>query len=109
MLSDPIADLRRYLVECPQKFDYRFKTSVREDIRKALFQAASADGKYMKTFFPMYDVDAKGKTFSSQLDPSGSEEKRDWIMHSPSSTDPSHPGRPCVRKFTKGEPTYRCL
>lgn len=107
MRSDPIEELRRYLVECPQKFNYRFKTEVREDLRKALFLAASANGKYLKTFFPHYDVDAKGK--SSSLDSHGPEEKRTWIMHNSTGIDPSHPGRPCVRKFTKGEPTYRCL
>lgn len=104
MPLDPIADLRRYLVQCPQKFDYKYKEAVREDLRRALFMAASLNGKYLKDFFPNYDIDGKGKSSSN----SGSE-KRTWIMHDQPGSDYSHPGKPCVRKFTKGEPTYRCL
>lgn len=107
-MADLIAEFRRYLVECPQKFNYRYTTSVREDFRKALFQAASADGKYMKTFFPQYELHAKGKSPSSDH-LGGDPVKQNWIMHQHKGIDPSHPGRPCVRKFTKGEPTYRCL
>lgn len=104
MSSDSITNLRRYLVECAQKFNYRFNGAVREDIRRTLFHAASVDGKYIKTFFPDIGIDFKGKSTSLS-----SNKKQTWIMHDYKENDPSHPGRPCLRKFTKGEPTYMCL
>lgn len=108
MTTDPIKDLRQFMVECPKKYDLRFNKSVRKDIRRALFQAASLNGKYIKDFFPELNTsEVKGKASSSEkISPSKS---FDWIINSKSGIDPAHPGRPCVRKFAKGEPTYRCL
>lgn len=103
MAHSNIAELKRYLIRCPQEFDFRFNTTVREDIRKALFISATENGKYMNSFFPAMDkFDSKGKSTSKQ-------NKQSWIINKNNGNIPSHPGKPCVRKFTKGEPTYRCL
>lgn len=112
MATDPIKDLRQFLVECPSKYGYKIDNNVRKDIRQALFQAASLNGKYMKCFFPNVDnLEVKGKSTSNDFFSSASSlpSSFDWIIHDKPGIDPSHPGRPCVRKFTKGEPTYRCL
>lgn len=104
MATDPIQDLRQFLVECPRKHNNRFDNNTRKDIRKALFKAASLNGKYLKLFFPsLGNSDVKGKVSSME------QSAFEWIINTKKHYDPSHPGRPCVRKFRVGEPTYRCL
>jgi E3 ubiquitin-protein ligase UBR1 len=117
------ADLRRYLVECPSRFNFRCNKAARRDLRRALFAAASLDGKYLDQFFPNLrpttvldsktassSVDEKEEKMDEDPDPS---KDIDYVMASNRQNnafiDPSHPERPCVRKFRKGEPLYRCL
>lgn len=103
MATSNITELKRYLIRCPQEFDFKFNASVREDIKKALFISATENGKYLKSFFPNMDkFDSKGKSSSMQ-------NKQSWTLSQNNGNTPSHPGKSCVRKFTKGEPTYRCL
>lgn len=115
-----INNLRRYFVECPKKNDFRLTKEVRKDIRRALFEAASCNGKYIDRFFPdigNLELDSQSqKSYPSSLanlrmslSQPCTKGSFDWIIKNDIKVDPSHPGRPCVRKFTKGEPTYRCL
>lgn len=108
MNTNPLLNLRNFLLECPAKHNYQFNNTVRKEIRHALFQAASLNGKYIKEFFPNLDnSEVKGKTSAGES--SSSSKSFDWVINDEDRTDPYHPGRPCVRKFAKGEPTYRCL
>lgn len=120
------ADLLRYLVECPARFNFHCNKAARRDLRRALFAAASLNGKYLDYFFP----DAPPTSVLGNegvADASGSDDDRsekmdedpdpahdiDYVMTASKQSnpfiDPSHPQRPCVRKFRKGEPLYRCL
>lgn len=86
-------------------------SATRADIRRALFRAASLDGKYIDKFFPGITPDKK-KTLFEPGDPGSildDDEDETWVICRDKGTNPAHPGRPCVRKFKKGEPTYRCL
>lgn len=108
MTANPIQNLRKFLLECASNNDYNFNNNTRREIRYALFQAASLNGKYIKEFFPHLD-NSKVKGKVSLGSTSSSPKSSDWIINNSNKIDPSHPGRPCVRKFAKGEPTYRCL
>lgn len=127
-----IAELKAYLVQCPEIYDYRFNSKAKRDLRRALYRAASLSGRYIELFFP--DIPDISETLFDGMDkesggggggagpasPSSnfsgmSEEPKqpfEWIMNQyirEQRVDPSHPGRTCSRKFKKGEPTYRCL
>lgn len=130
---DNLENFRKYLVRAPALFDYRYDTVAATDLKRALFKSASLDGKYIGQFFPELqddprdlvnnqasskgsadpDADVEMTELSSPQSESFSTTDFSWIVNDssrdPSSFDPSHPGRPCVRKFKKGEPTYRCL
>lgn len=94
--------LRKYLLECPRKFGNKYDNKVRSDLRRALFVSASNQGKYFNLFFP-------DRPEAKEDQGSDSEGEEEYIMAEDSRDDPAHPGRPCVRRFSKGEPTYRCL
>ncbi|KAG5363964.1 E3 ubiquitin-protein ligase ubr11 [Yarrowia sp. E02] len=96
-----VSMLRKYLLECPRKFGNKYDNKVRSDLRRALFLAASDDGKYFNLFFP-------DRPEAKDDQDSESEDEEEYIM-ADNRDDPAHPGRPCVRRFSKGEPTYRCL
>jgi E3 ubiquitin-protein ligase UBR1 len=130
-----IEELKRYLVESPAEFKFRCNDAAARDLRRALFRSASLNGQYISMFFPELGSDSQsvvdGMTEitsdqSSRDNSPGSDVMQDapsrkkrmvttrnWILNDvsrdPANVDPSHPGRPCVRKFRKGEPTYRCL
>ncbi|ANB11645.1 hypothetical protein AWJ20_4466 [Sugiyamaella lignohabitans] len=129
---DYIKDLLQYLVECPEKFNFKSSPAAATDLRRALFRAASVNGKYIGMFFPELSTDSQSivdgnddiSDEMSRADDDGmgkwerdrkrrKSPERNWIMsdssRDPANVDPSHPGRPCGRKFRKGEPTYRCL
>ncbi|ODQ80664.1 hypothetical protein BABINDRAFT_171021 [Babjeviella inositovora NRRL Y-12698] len=109
--------LKRYLVLCPQTYDYKFDNSVRKLIRRALFHAVSDGGQYLAHFFPGEQYEngfetsgnVSGEAFEYGSSPkydSGSESD-DWVLTPQARA--AHPRRPCARVFLKGEPIYRCL
>uniref|UniRef100_A0A060T6C4 E3 ubiquitin-protein ligase n=1 Tax=Blastobotrys adeninivorans TaxID=409370 RepID=A0A060T6C4_BLAAD len=124
-----VQSLREYLVQAPRLFDCRYNGQAARDLRRALFKSATVDGKYIDLFFTNMDparartlvnAGATGQAQEGESDDSdvemgdGDEQLNqpvEWILKDPleSHVDPAHPGRPCVRKFKKGEPTYRCL
>lgn len=101
-IDESLAALKRYLIRSPVIHGYRCSKAAKRDLRRELFRAASVNGKYIDMFFE----EATGPEVRNEV-----KSTREWAMGeaSESGKDPSHPGRPCVRKFKKGEPTYRCL
>lgn len=94
-------ELRHFLLECPQMFRYRYNNQVREELRKNLFLSATCNGKYINAFF-----EGKGKGIGKTKGKGQNGKSDDWVI---GNKEIGRPGKPCVRKFTKGEPTYRCL
>ncbi|KAK9322683.1 hypothetical protein V1517DRAFT_123131 [Lipomyces orientalis] len=83
--------LCRYLREMPARHDFSYTDETKRSLLRILFNSISANGKYLSFFFP-------------HGPPAITEE---WKMTTGES-DPSHPGRPCMHQFQKGEPTYKC-
>lgn len=122
---DYIQNLKTYLLELPSKAE-RCTDLVRNDLRRELFRAASNNGQFIELFFPdIHDSTLLKQAVGGDLDvEEWLTENRDsieqvqwnpydfsWNLESSSEgskDDPYHPGRPCVRKFKRGEPTYRC-
>lgn len=93
--KDPMAELRLGLMNLDTKFD-SFTPETRKKIREMLFSSASADAKYIRSFFPHLECDPEDRMPSLE-----------GISHL--TVNRAHPGRPCLRKLTQGEATYRCL
>ncbi|KAK9491525.1 hypothetical protein V1508DRAFT_357779 [Lipomyces doorenjongii] len=83
--------LSRYLREMPARHDFLYTDESKRSLLRILFNSISANGKYLSFFFP------HGPPAITE----------DWMM-STGEGDPSHPGRPCMHQFQKGEPTYKC-
>lgn len=111
-----IKELLAYLVNAPRNFQYKWNDKARNDLKRALFKSASMNGKYITSFFPFLgeaDEETAQTLLKEAYDPDAPDSPLNWSLGhfngKDSKVDPSHPGRPCVRKFKKGEPTYRCL
>ncbi|CAN6628113.1 hypothetical protein TRVA0_011S02454 [Trichomonascus vanleenenianus] len=126
--SDPahIRELKRFLVMAPYLYNYHFNRDAKLDVQRALYLAASLDGKYSTAFFADVDSDQlrpetqrqdppkdlDEDVMMEELNTADEQDRFEAFLHKSKGArkvDPSHPGRPCVRKFKKGEPTYRCL
>ncbi|KAK9467241.1 hypothetical protein V1512DRAFT_152636 [Lipomyces arxii] len=83
--------LCRYLRELPYTKNYVYSKEVQRSLLRVLFKSISANGKYLSYYFP------RGPPATNE----------EWKMDN-DDDDPSHPGRPCMHQFKKGEPTYRC-
>ncbi|ODV95520.1 hypothetical protein PACTADRAFT_3220 [Pachysolen tannophilus NRRL Y-2460] len=98
-------ELRRSLICLPQLFNYKFNKDTARSIRRLLYFCVSHDGKYINEFF-------SGLRYES-LDwskiNSGAKDGFNWQINDSKMEDPSHPNRPCTKKFRQSEPIYRCL
>lgn len=131
-------NLRQYFVQAASLFNWKFKEAARRDLRRMLYKSASSNGKCINSFFPelnnnqcVYtslapdkekmdiddddddDDDEEMGNNNNNNGPKKDQQGFDWLIvksnNDKGKIDPSHPGRPCVRKFKQGEPTYRCL
>ncbi|KAK9448963.1 uncharacterized protein V1518DRAFT_427403 [Limtongia smithiae] len=75
----------------PANHHYTYTDDTERKLLRILFSSIACNDQYMQYFFP-------------HGCPKASEP---WRMAG-QNTDPSHPGRPCMHQFQKGEPTYRC-
>lgn len=88
--------LREFLATQPLEHNYDLKRirNMRNELRRKLFAFATADGQFIDYLFgPGVDMMSKKPT--------------EWLGSSDKGV--SHSGRPCVRKLSTGEPTYRCV
>lgn len=95
-------DLHRFLLDFPAQNNFFFKHSLEKDIRRALFLAASVNGRFVKEFVldgASSEVRYPGhpSTFSPDNTNGGHE------------INPFHLDRPCLKKGKDGLVGYTCL
>ncbi|KAK9479772.1 hypothetical protein V1514DRAFT_327359 [Lipomyces japonicus] len=83
--------IRHYLREMPSRHKFLYGEDAKRALLRTLFTFVSSNGKYLSYFFP------HGHPPVSQ----------EWKLYN-DDEDKSHAGRPCMHRFHKGEPTYRC-
>lgn len=113
-----ITELRRALIDFPEKLNYRFNEEEKRSLRKSLFQAISCNGKYFDWFFPKLfarskSLDTVYETLEDDLQWLFSKYD-DAVANDPGleefhNCDADHKDLPCARIFRRGEPIYKCL
>lgn len=113
------SELKRFLFSLPGNRLFQFNDKVRSTIRKALFKAVSANGKYLDHFFPdafhsLVSADEKLHILDTQFDCSFNTYHKSSVCRLKSKFNSHnhhafHSGLPCARIFRRGEPIYRCL
>ncbi|KAK9472144.1 uncharacterized protein V1510DRAFT_366315 [Dipodascopsis tothii] len=85
--------LRRF----PGEHTCTYDDEIERALRKLLFTSLSKNGEYLSLFFPAGIPHTKDEWIMTNA--LASAEGLEGAMHT---------GRPCMHKFSKGEPTYRC-
>lgn len=108
MPEELLQSLLRYLASMPRGFDYHMDVAARRHLRRALYYAASNKGRHIDKFFPDL-APAHRDELDEGVYGCGAGTTGEWHIDQNANRNPSHPHRPCARKFMKGEPIYRCL
>lgn len=100
-------DLRRFLVSLPSKLGYTDNDALEQCLFKALYYAATAEGKYLRHLFPLIIQDQIDELENYEFPLSLHERRPFYTVKSPEKY--SHPkGRACARTFKKGDPVFQC-
>ena len=100
-------DLRRFLVSLPSKLGYTDNDALEQCLFKALYYAATAEGKYLRHLFPLIIQDQIDELDNYEF-PLPLHDRRPFCtVKSPEKY--THPkGRACARTFKKGDPVFQC-
>ncbi|GEQ66879.1 hypothetical protein JCM33374_g542 [Metschnikowia sp. JCM 33374] len=120
-MADPfyITELRRALIDFPERCNFRFNEEEKKLLREVLFRAISCEGKYLNWFFPrIVEKNSEIPNIVSKIlhdDIQWSFSKYDEIVSKDTELKATenhhayHQNSPCSRIFRRGEPIYRCL
>lgn len=101
-------NFKEFVINLPSKLDYSNPTAVRQNLFKALYYAATDEGKYLKDLFPVIEDEEIESLKDYSFPITKIIEKRPFFNHK-LKTSYSHPAdKACARSFKKGEPVYRC-
>lgn len=124
-MNEDIDELKRYLFQLPQKFDFEFTNDVRKNIRHQLFSSISRNCEFLDWLFPgVFACIGENGQFKDKAEVIEKLDKEfDWVYsryyrfclsNGGNNIDVHnyhayHSTLPCARIFHKGEPIYRCL
>lgn len=107
-MLDSTRTFKQFLFLIAEASNYNFNDASREQIRRATFLSATANGKYLNSFFRVDDKFQNDPTLDDYLRICKLLEALQWRIPKHLLLD-SHGDTPCARIFRKGEPIYRCL
>ncbi|KAK6884920.1 E3 ubiquitin-protein ligase UBR1 [Candida tropicalis] len=100
-------DLKRRLVEVPQKLHFKDSTGIQHYIFKVLYYSATDDGEYLQSLFPNISNDEAYHITNIYDVPVTTDQKEPFYKQVKS--DYTHPpDKACARPFAEGEKVYRC-
>lgn len=100
-------ELNRFLVSLPSRLGFADHEALEKCIYKALYYAATAEGKYLRYMFPLIIQDQIDELHKYEFPLSLHDRRPFYTVKSP--VKYTHPkDKVCARTFKKGEAVYQC-
>lgn len=110
---DPTEHLKQFLFLLAHDSNFQFNNTTREQLRKALFLAATNNGKYIAWLFPnTFPHVVPTEVMATKIEHEYSWKLTNYLNGNDiriNHHNDSDWSMPCARIFRKGEPIYRCL
>ena len=110
-----IEELKRELIDYPEKCEYKLNKDDKKQLRKLLFKTISCGGIYLNWLFPYLAQDCEKLEDILDNEAQWLFEGYDVILARRENFQTSgthavyHVNLPCARIFRRGEPIYKCL
>lgn len=100
--------LREFLVLLPSRLDYGNPAAVRQNLYKALYYAATNNGRHIQTLFPRITLEQAAQLENYGFPISTVIERRPFFNYKLKAAYSHPPDKACARPLKKDEPVYRC-
>lgn len=100
--------LRKFIVLLPGRLDYQHPEAVRQNLYKALYYAASSNGRHLLVLFPWILPEQEAELEDYSFPIATVIEKRPFFNYKLKAAYSHPPNKACARPLKKDEPVYRC-